>query len=108
MTGMRTAALPLLLALAACRGGAEAPELAYGTPVRVQAPSLVPGWHTASIGTVEACTAVMVGEPPDVPTRLLPIEIADLTAIEARDTVSGGWTPLPVEPLRKAHPRCLP
>jgi hypothetical protein len=101
------AALLLILAAGACGQRPEAPELAFGAAVRVQAKSLDPGWHRGSVGTMGDCTVVMIHEPPDRPVRLYPIDFDDVTQVEVGDSAGTRWTGMPVEPLRAKHGGCF-
>lgn len=105
---MRAVTAAVLAALACGCGEPEPPELGYGAEVRVQAPSVGRGWLQGVVGTVGDCTVVMIGEPPEQPRRIYPVDFASVDAIEARDSTRGGWTPIPVEALRERHPPCLP
>lgn len=119
----------LLLATApACGGSAPAPALQPAARVRVVADGLPPGWHAAETGTVGDCLMLMVPQPPENPTRLIPVsleQVADLrvsSLFDGRagpqgapraytagaDTTGEEWLRVDLEALRRAHGDCVP
>jgi hypothetical protein len=117
------------LALLSSCGPEPVSDLAYAARVRVQARKLGRGWHTGSIGTIGGgeCKAVMVGEPPDRPVRLMVVDFADVADLLASDRYDGlpgpdgaprrmapgadttgeGWRKVDLEALRKKHGGCV-
>lgn len=87
-----------LLAAPGCSGHTDpprpdAPLVAPGARVRVVAERLGPGWHAGLVGTVGDCVVVMVGEPPDAPVRVYPVEFADVAELRVSSRYDGAGDP---------------
>jgi hypothetical protein len=78
---------------------ADAPGVGPGARVQVVAERLGPGWHGGLVGSVGECVVVMVGEPPEAPVRLYPVEFAEISRLRVSDRYDGDgdpprrWTP---------------
>ncbi|HEY7766551.1 hypothetical protein [Longimicrobium sp.] len=101
------------------RAAGAAPTIAYGNRVQVISPMLGEGWREGVVGKVGECLEVMVpregsrasfhGLRFDQITRLRVRQAQPSPAGAAQaNAVAGGWTEVPVAPLRERHGDCTP
>lgn len=101
------------------RTAGAAPTIAYGTRVQVISPTLGEGWREGVVGKVGECLAVMVAREGtqvsfrglrfDQITRLRVDQGQSAPAGAAQaNAAAGGWTEVPVAPLRAQHGDCTP
>lgn len=74
--------------LSSC-GPQAAAGVGEGARVRLQARSLGPAWHQATIGAVGDCMAAMIGEPPEQPVRMKVIKLEDVTRMQVSSRYDG-------------------
>lgn len=106
----------------------SAHDVGQGARVRLQARSLGPAWHPATIGAVGDCMAAMVGEPPDQPVRMKVIGLNDVTRMQVSssydglrdgagtvrawapgaDTTGEQWREVALDAVRTKEGNCLP
>lgn len=120
--------ITVLLAASGCSGHSDpprpdAPRVAPGARVQVVAERLGPGWRAGLVGTVGDCVVVMVGEPPEAPVRVYPVEFADVAELRVSsrydgagdpprrwspgaDTTGERWTQVDVSALRTRYGAC--
>lgn len=112
-----------VIAIAACGRTDAAPEVGRDARVRIVAERLGPGWHGGHVGSVGECVVVMIGDPPNEPVRLYPVEFSEIRELRVSDRYDGagtprrGWTPgadtvgerwlnVPVQALRDRYGGC--
>lgn len=111
----------VMLTTTAC--GNPTPEVGPDARVRIVTDQLGPGWHGGLVGSVGECAVVMIGDPPDAPVRLYPIQFSDIRGLRVSDRYDGAgdpprgwapgadttgerWTEVPVQALRDRYGDC--
>lgn len=117
-----TIAAAMVAGSAACGQGDDAgamSELAAGAQVRFQAPGYRSGWQTGMVGDAAGCTAIMVPDSPDSPSRFDVVPVDSVTRLQVRapdggraqaaaTTRGGRWKDVGIRAVHERYGGCSP